>query len=330
MLERSRLGGMFALGVVLALSRNALAGDATLAESLFREGKALMEAGDYARGCPKLEESYRQDPSSGTVLALAFCQEQAGQTAAAWGSYNAAAVRARQDGRSDREQAARERAAALEPKLSKLEFQLSSEVMGLPGIVVKRDGKDVPRAAWGSPMPVDPGEHVIEVTADGKKPFRMTVRVGAEADRQTIEVTRLENAGNTGDAVAAPQDAPAASAPSKSALPMVGLVTAGVGAVGLGVGTVFALRASSLDEESKADGHCDAAGCDDKGYELNQDALGAARLSTVLFIAGGALVAGGLTLYFVAGSRDEQKASSLVVSPVVAHNAGGLFIRGGF
>src|SRR5204863_10189231 len=77
------------------------AGDAATAEALFREGRALMEAGNYKAACPKLEESYAQDPATGTLLALGICQERAGLTASAWATYSDAATRAKRDGRAD-------------------------------------------------------------------------------------------------------------------------------------------------------------------------------------------------------------------------------------
>src|SRR4051812_42610356 len=104
---------VFSLGSVPAR-----AGDAATAEALFRQGRTLMEAGNYVAACPKLEESYAQDPATGTLLALGICQERAGRTASAWATYSEAAGRAKRDGRADREQAAREHMAALEPKLS--------------------------------------------------------------------------------------------------------------------------------------------------------------------------------------------------------------------
>ena len=69
-----------ALGV-LFFAPDAQAGDQTLAETIFQQGKALMASGDYARASPKHDESFRQDPATGTMLALAICQQQQGQLA---------------------------------------------------------------------------------------------------------------------------------------------------------------------------------------------------------------------------------------------------------
>src|SRR6187549_3176502 len=110
------------------------AGDAATAEALFREGRTLMDAGNYAAACPKLEESYAQDPATGTLLALGMCQERAGRTASAWATYSEAASRAKRDGRADRERAAREHMAALEPKLSHLTIDVEPSAAALTGL----------------------------------------------------------------------------------------------------------------------------------------------------------------------------------------------------
>jgi len=336
-----------AFGAAL-LSNSALAGDSTLAETLFREGKALMAAKDYAAACPKLDESYRQDPATGTLLALAMCQEEQGKLASAWATYHSVVGRAEREGSKDRAAAAQRRSAALEPRLSYLTVQVPADVAGLSALVVTRDGVTLPRAAWGSATPTDPGTHVIEASADGKAPFRQTVDVAAEKDRKVVNVALLEAAAVApadpkapiaavalSPAKAAPPQgdpAPATTETASSSLPLVGIVVAGAGVVALGVGTAFGLRAKDLDEQSRESGDCDPATgfcVGSKGLEANHDARAAGNVATALFIAGGALVAGGVTLYLV-GSASDPSSASLSVSPLVALGGFGIGARGGF
>lgn len=96
------------------------------ADELFRNGKEKLAAQDFAQACPMLAESFQRDPATGTLLALALCHERAGEIANAHREYLEAAERSKQEGRADREQVARARAAALEPQLAKPEVVVAS------------------------------------------------------------------------------------------------------------------------------------------------------------------------------------------------------------
>lgn len=103
------------------------AGNAAMAEALFREGQRLMFEKRYPEACPKLAESHRLDPAGGTLLTLAFCHEAEGRTATAWTEFREAEAVALREGRRDRQAAAREKADALEPRLSRLVIQPAPE-----------------------------------------------------------------------------------------------------------------------------------------------------------------------------------------------------------
>lgn len=61
------------------------------AVTLFNEAKGLMDAGDYAAACPKLEESVACDHQVGAELNLAMCYEHVGRTASACSQWRDAA-----------------------------------------------------------------------------------------------------------------------------------------------------------------------------------------------------------------------------------------------
>jgi hypothetical protein len=336
----------------LLFASAAHAGDATLAETLFREGKALMEAKNYAAACPKLGESYRQDPATGTLLALAMCQEREGKLASAWATYHAVVGRAEREGRRDRAEAAERRAKALEPRLSYLTVDVPQDVAAVRGLVVERDGVPLPQAAWGSAMPTDPGSHVVEVSADERVPFRQTVEIAAEAAREVVRIPMLEPAPGSGPEAAAVPLAPAATgapvpvpvpkpaqnpgppadrAEAPSSLPLVGLIVGSAGLVSLGVGTAFGIKAKNLDDQARENGCDQATGyCStDAALADSQDARTAGNTATALFIVGGALVATGATLYLVGSAKDSSRAS-LRMSPLVARESVGVGVRAGF
>jgi hypothetical protein len=178
-----------------------------LAETLFRDGKALMRAGKYEEACPKLAESNRVDPATGTVLALAVCHERQGKTATAWAEYNEVAATAARQGNAERGRVARERVAELEPRLSRLSVVVRPEVANLPGLRITRDGAPLGEPSWGIAVPMDPGEHVLEVTADHKRTLSRNVRVEPHGDQQTVTLSALE------DDVAPPPPPPRPSPP---------------------------------------------------------------------------------------------------------------------
>ena len=141
---------------VAPVARAQTGADKAAAEALFDEGKRLREAKRYSEACPKFADSQRLDPAVGTLLNLALCYKEAGQTASAWSTYREAAAQAAAAHQADREQLARDEAAALETKLTKLVIEVSPEVARVPGVEVKRDGAVVPSGLWGVAAPVDP------------------------------------------------------------------------------------------------------------------------------------------------------------------------------
>lgn len=302
------------LGLVLLVTEaNAEAYDSAGAEVLFREGKQLMEQKDYTAACPKLAESYRLDPATGSLLALALCYERAGKLASAWVAYTDAAARAKREGQADRERGADARARELEPKLAKLIVKV--EAPDTPGLEVIRDGVHLGAAALGTAIPVDAGEHVVEARAPGREPFREVVEATG-AEELTVVVPEL---GLAHSDVAGEQPAPVVSAAlepgpadepdtsdsgSSSTLGTAGIAAMAVGAVGLAIGTYYGLRALSLKKEAD----CPTA-CDGDAYNKQKQAYDAGNVSTIAFVAGGVLAATGVTLYLV-DAPDDTAASS--------------------
>jgi hypothetical protein len=324
---RTRISAALLL-VTVAICRDGFAGDVALAESLFRQGRALMDKGDYSTACVKLSESFSQDPATGTLLALAVCQDRAGQTASAWATYADVVARAKREGQFDREQAARQRLEALEPKLSHLTVELDPAIVSLQGLALRRDGVAIGRGAWGVSAPVDPGEHLVEVTAPGKITWKTTVKVGLANDVVTVTVPPLA------DEPPALSREPARDVPQTpkeesgvSPLRIVGLSMGGVGLVGLGLSAYFGLHG-----DSKSDGHCDASnGCDRFGIGKRNDAVSASNAATISLIAGGVLAAAGVTCFFIGGPKDANRGEvSVQVTPAIAPGAGAMVVRGRF
>ena len=167
------------------------------AESLFDEGRKLLEAGKYGDACPKLEASNRLDPAVGTLLNLGDCNEKRGKLASAWSNYRQATSLAlsRNDARAE---FAKKRAAALDGKLSTLTIDVLAPEAGLR---VTRDGLDVGEGAWGTAIPIDAGTHVIEAKAPGKRTnlVKLTVSEGAPSTNVVKLEALVPDAGGTAE-----------------------------------------------------------------------------------------------------------------------------------
>ena len=180
---------MRSVAVVVALAAAVVSAraDDTVARDAYRRAQEHASANPprWAEACPLYEASYRADPQIGVLLYLADCYEQLGRFASAWSAFDDAAelAKARQD---NREPIARDRAKALEPKLSRL------QVIGpaRAGLVIKRDGTDITLLA-ATGVPVDPGDRVISATAPGHVEWKTTVKVTAPGTL-TVTIPELE------------------------------------------------------------------------------------------------------------------------------------------
>jgi len=179
--------------------------EVSLADTLYRQARELSAAGNYAEACPKFAESFRLDPATGTLLNLAACHEAQGKLATAFFEFSDALTESRRNRQQTRIKFAEDHLAALEPKLSRLTLVLAPAV-NEPELTVALDGVGIGRAALGVPTPVDPGKHVVEARAPGKKPWSTGVEIGATADAQTVTIPPLE-------ALPAPVVAPVPVAP---------------------------------------------------------------------------------------------------------------------
>jgi hypothetical protein len=293
------------------------------AEALFQEGKRLMAAGSYGQACPKLAESQRLDPGGGTLVTLALCHEAEGRTASAWAEFGEALTLALKDGRVDRATVAREHGERLEPKLSRLTIKVSPSVSEVTGVEILQDGAVLGKAAWGTPLPVDPGEHLLEVKAPGKKTWSRVVLIAKLADRQTIEVGALE------DETMPKSAPPAAEAKTVSVTAGNGRRTAAfvVGAVGVGlVGAASYFGLSAIADRRSAKDRCPQSTCSDiEGVNLNESSQREADLSTAGFALGGVALGVATYLFLTQSSPPPPSAQARRVRwmPVLgAHDVG--------
>lgn len=287
------LGALFAVGFPIELRAQGDAGSRALAVQLFDEAEALFAKNQFDQACPKYAESYRLDPQLGALMYLAECLEKNGQLASAWGSFREAEELARKRGDARADQA-RDRASALEPRLSYLVVQVPPEVR-VPGLELLRDGAPLAQVLWGGRAAVDAGKHRIEARAPGYKSWSSEVIVKDEQSTSSVDVPKL---------VAAPASQSSSGAAERGASPGSGqriaaLAVGGLGIVGLGVGGFFGLsaQASLSDSETLCN---DKNYCTAQGADLRDSASSKALVSTVATGVGAAALIGAAVLWFTA------------------------------
>lgn len=286
----------------------AQAKDPAAGEALFREGRALSDAGDIAGACAKFRESDRLDPAVGTTFNIADCEERLGRLARAWTLFDEVAQRL--PVADKRRAVAQKRAAALEPRLPKLSVRLNANAPA--GVRVVRDGVELGSASLGTALPVDPGEHVVVVSAPGREDRSFKVIV-SEREIRALDV----EAGNAAAVSSGEQPKLGASAdiaPDQAPRsPVLGYVVGGVGVAGFIVGAVAGVL--MLQKRGVVDEHCDAnKQCDKEGLEATKSGKTWGVVTTAGLVTGAVGVGAGAYLILSAGSSDDRAAASVALS----------------
>lgn len=281
-----------ALGAGGREGRGADRGLETAAQGAFDHALRLMDARRYDKACPLLEESLRYDPGMAAKFRLAECYEGQGRLATAWETYLEVAEDARAASMDQRAEFARERAAALEPKLSSLWVSVSSRAAARRGLEIHCDGALLPRAFWDKPLPIDPGTHRVTVNAPGRRTWARHIDVPAGGTTATVHFESFPES-----LVAEPSDEPATSGQT-----IAGVVLASTGLLALGAGLGVGL--SSRGRYDDADEHCVEQYCDPEGMLIREGAMDQATVGTVLFAVGSGVLVGGGVLWLTAPDAD--------------------------
>jgi hypothetical protein len=277
--------------------------DRAAAEALFRAGREAAGRGDYATACQRFEESNRLEPTAGTVMNLANCREQLGQIASAWQRYREAIEKLPAE--DERVGIARERSAALEPRLPKLSLTLAASAP--PETTVQRDEIAIGRGSFGVPLPVDPGAHTIVVRAPGRIDRRYELSL---AEREVRELELETGESDPGTGVVTPPGEPRVdtgteSAPSSSRR-TIGFVVGGIGLAGIAVS--LTAGAMALSKKSEVDEECTNNRCTAAGLDAGDSGKTLVTVSNVAFVAGAVGIGLGAYLILSSDSTDERTA----------------------
>jgi hypothetical protein len=221
--------------------------------------------------------------------------------------------------------------AQLKPRIPKVSILVHSGAGGNANVAdlrVTMDGKPVQSALIGIPQLVDPGQHEFTAVAPGMTEAKVSLTLAEGVEEKavlelkpaagTASATAATAATNTTTAVA-PAERPAET-PSSGGMSgqRVGAYAAfGVGAVGLGLGTVFFFTAKKAQDDSDTAVRACRPNCTqaDRARVDKLDSTAGSRrtVSTVGFIAGGVGVVTGVTLLLL--DRKPAPAQAAVVRP---------------
>jgi hypothetical protein len=197
----------------------------------------------------------------------------------------------------------------------------------LVDVKVTIDGAPLVDRLDGSSVKVDPGPHVFVFTWE-RHPAVTKRLVLAEHDHARREVVVFGSAATVESA--SPGAAPAAAGSSGSGIDRktIAFAVGGVGVAGLVVGSIFGAVASSKWSAAKSD--C-GAGCGPTAPAQGEKSTASsdATTSTVAFVVGGALAAGGVVLYLTAPSGSSP-GTGMQLAPSIGAGSGGLLVRGSF
>jgi tetratricopeptide (TPR) repeat protein len=298
-----------ALAAALTASHSASAQTATAtpqADSLFAEGRDLLEKGRYADACPKLARSEQLSPAVGTLLNLGYCYEQLGKLRSAMDAYAEAEKLASAAGDPKRATFAKDRYVVVEPRAPKLVVRIVPPEA--PGVEVKRNGVAMTKTELDHAIAVDPQDYVLTASANGYVTWKSAIVVRGEGAVVMVTVPPLE----------VHSAAPAGVAAEASSITPRRIVALGLGAVSaLAIGAGIAAGLSAKSRYDDASPHCDDRGCDDVGTSIQHGAVVQGNIATAL-VALGLLSGGGAIYLWIVGAPDTKRTARSVrvdVSP---------------
>ncbi len=212
---------------------------------------------------------------------------------------------------------ASELAAQILPRIPSLRVKLEGVPAGVtPTVTI--DGVAIPPLALSEPRLVNPGKREVVATVSGRPEQRTKVDV---VEGEIREITLVFPEVKPSEPVAPPGPVTTSTAASAGVAPptvadaegdragrtqkTIGLVVSGVGLVGVGVGVVLAMSASS--RYTSATAGCNELGCSPAAAMDAESARSSGTTAFIVMGAGAALVVGGGVLFLTAPSSTTSR-----------------------
>lgn len=288
--------------------------DIERADALFAEGLALRDK-DLASACSKFRESLQLNPQAiGTLLNVALCDQRQGRIASAVAKFSEARDRATEQQLPEYIAAAQEHIDKLLPDLPHVTVKLADR---LPDMQVLVDERVIAPDKLEQ-IAVDPGDHVITVTAPGRLPFKRTVTVAIRG-RETIEVPTLARSVTVAKVV-------------KSSRRTIGKVTVASGAGITTAAVVLGLVARGRYNAQFDSGACELRDgervCTPDGFDATTRARTYGTVGSIAGVVGAGTIAVGAYLWVTAPTSSVETRVGIV--PQVTGDSLGVLAFGRF
>lgn len=274
------------------------------ARELFREATDDVDAGRYTIALEKFQRVARIRETAAVRFNVGKCEEKLGRIGSALASYEIAMQLAQREPRGEElVQNARNAAEPLRPRVPRLTLTLGASPPR--ELTVSLDGAALPVASLGVALPVDPGEHVVEADAPGRRHGRWVITLAeGRADALSVALDDGPDPGPaplTTSAVADGADAPAGDSADRSWWTV--RRATGVGAVALGaaagiLSAAFVIRHNDAVTELRT--ACTSGCPESRRAELETMHDAAVRDQTIAIVtgalSGAAIVTGAVLL----------------------------------
>jgi hypothetical protein len=159
------------------------------ARDLFKQGDQLQRAGNFTDALDRFQRAQQVIQAPTNVLRIAECQAALGKLVESAESYRSVVRWPLAPGAPAAFQSAIDQAkgelAQIEPRVPKMLVQVTPSGVANESLVI--DGTAVPGALVGEPIPLDPGEHKVLVTAPGYSSPEQSVAL-RERETKTLGV----------------------------------------------------------------------------------------------------------------------------------------------
>lgn len=284
--------------------------------NLVQSARAAFRQHDFPSALVLFQRASVGVPSLALRLDLARTRVALGQLVEAAVDYGSVVAGAEVDEHSASERAtilsARDELAQLRPRIPSILIELGDSEQHSRNLRLVLDGQLI---LFGTPIPVNPGSHeVIANDADGEQ-SRISFEV-TEGEAKTVGMAWRSGSGRAAKKL---EQAVGGSSTRRT----LGVVALGVGATGLGIGTVTGIAA--LSRYSAAEAHCPANRCTE-GAPYPDDGSAFRTLRTITaagYIVGAAGVGTWLGLLLTTPNKSTEHPRVSPWTPVVGIGSAG-------